>query len=232
MKKLSILLCLAVVLLSSLSLVACVKKTLPAATEQALIARASVGDHVIFGQYEQDNDVSNGKENIEWIVLDKTSDKALLISRYCLDNKAHYANGTYNGKLELWSGSLIRSWLNSQFINQAFSPEEKAFITNTSINDIDTGNVSDKIFLLSSTQVSSLFLSANERITSATPFAKAQGADGNWWTRSKPSYGTDVALLLRFVYVSYEGQMSTDGNNCVGGFTALGIRPALWISIR
>lgn len=42
-----------------------------------------VKDHVItFGAYEQDNDLTNGKEPIEWIVLDvdKKTNRALVIS--------------------------------------------------------------------------------------------------------------------------------------------------------
>ncbi len=44
-----------------------------------------VGDVIYFGSYEQDNNLSNGKEEIEWIVLAKENRKALLISKYALD---------------------------------------------------------------------------------------------------------------------------------------------------
>ena len=36
-------------------------------------------EYIFFGQYEQDNNTSNGKENIEWLVLDK-QDKIFLFS--------------------------------------------------------------------------------------------------------------------------------------------------------
>lgn len=39
--------------------------------EQHFMKKANVGDKVSFGKYEQDNQSSNGKENIEWIVLAK-----------------------------------------------------------------------------------------------------------------------------------------------------------------
>lgn len=39
---------------------------------------------VVFGSYEQDGDSGNGKEPIEWIVLDEQDDKLLVISKYCL----------------------------------------------------------------------------------------------------------------------------------------------------
>ena len=42
------------------------------------------GDHVFFGQYEQDNDLKNGPEPIEWLVLEDDGESILLLSRYCL----------------------------------------------------------------------------------------------------------------------------------------------------
>lgn len=41
-------------------------------------------DTVILGKYEQDGDESNGAENIEWIILEKKDDKALLLSKNVL----------------------------------------------------------------------------------------------------------------------------------------------------
>lgn len=46
---------------------------------------ANVGEYVTFGHYEQDNDESNGKEDIEWLVLEKEDDKVLVISKYVLN---------------------------------------------------------------------------------------------------------------------------------------------------
>ena len=39
-----------------------------------------VGDSILFGAYEQDNDTSDGKEKIEWIILKKEKDRAFLLS--------------------------------------------------------------------------------------------------------------------------------------------------------
>ena len=50
----------------------------------------TVGNIVAFGRYEQDNDLTNGPEPIEWIVLDVVDGektKALLLSKYGLDAK-------------------------------------------------------------------------------------------------------------------------------------------------
>lgn len=42
------------------------------------IKGAKVGDYITFGKYEQDNDESDGQEDIEWRVLDKQDNKILV----------------------------------------------------------------------------------------------------------------------------------------------------------
>lgn len=46
-----------------------------------------------FGHYEQDNDTDNGPEPIEWIILTQFGNRALLLSRDCLD--AQYFNDDF-----------------------------------------------------------------------------------------------------------------------------------------
>ena len=58
-----------------------------AKAEVKQIKSAKIGDYVKFGSYEQDNDESNGKEPIEWRVLDSKDGRKLLISRYALDSQ-------------------------------------------------------------------------------------------------------------------------------------------------
>ncbi len=129
-----------------------------------------VGNIVTYGHYEQDNDKSNGKEAIEWIVIkyDSESDKALLLSLYGLDALRFNAR-TYQG----WENSEIRSWLNDDFLNEAFTAEEQKGIAITTVKTGDNeewvtyaknrgwGNTTvsggkdtlDKVFLLSLEEV-------------------------------------------------------------------------------
>ena len=44
-----------------------------------------VGSMITLGHYEQDNDLTNGQEPIEWRVLNIEGDTVLLVSRYALD---------------------------------------------------------------------------------------------------------------------------------------------------
>lgn len=94
--------------------------------------KIAVGDIIKFGHYEQDNNTANGKEEIEWIVVEVQGNKAMLLSRYGLD--AHRFDAS---KYQGWAKSEMRSWLNSTFLNNAFTDaEQQAIITTT----VKTGN--------------------------------------------------------------------------------------------
>ncbi len=80
-------------------------------------------EFVTFGHYEQDNNESNGKEPIEWRVLDgqpASGGSLFLISEKILDIGVFDSEGDAN-----WSTSEIRVWLNDTFLNAAFSQEEQ-----------------------------------------------------------------------------------------------------------
>ncbi|MCR5846749.1 MAG: S-layer homology domain-containing protein [Lachnospiraceae bacterium] len=112
-----------------------------------------VGDIITFGKYEQDDNEANGKEDIDWIVLSVENDRMLLISQYALDNVPYHTS--YSDIT--WENSYIRNWLNDDFINTAFSEEERSIIPTVKLKnennpryDTPGGNdTEDKIFCLS-----------------------------------------------------------------------------------
>ena len=55
----------------------------------------TVGDYVLFGMYEQDNDETNGKEPIEWMILDMDDTHAFLLSRNTISHgkSVRFVNG-------------------------------------------------------------------------------------------------------------------------------------------
>ena len=78
-------------------------------------------DTIFFGKYEQDGNLENGPEPIEWIVLGIKENKALLVSKYILDFKEmHPYDEQFN-----WENSELRDWLNDDFFQKAFSYSEK-----------------------------------------------------------------------------------------------------------
>ena len=196
----------------------------------------SVGDSIFFGRYEQDNVLFNGEEAIEWYVLDvdKTNSRMLLISKYGLDNvKYNDKEASVN-----WDICTLRTWLNSTFINKAFSYEEQACIadsfvsaqSNPNYKGKDAGkDTTDKIFILSAAEADAYLKSDDTRICAATPYAEAQGVTNYYdlngacwyWMRN---FGIHHNWAMH-AYVS--GEWNYDG--CAVNRYDVAVRPALWI---
>lgn len=200
-------------------------------------AIAPVGSLIKYGKYEQDNDSSNGIEDIEWIILAKDDNKMLVISDKAIDCKPYhssYGNTT-------WEECSLRRWLNDTFVNEAFTTEEQEKILTTNVTadanpdyDTDAGNdTEDKVFLLSIEEVNRYFNNDSERQCVSTEYAKANGAytyeiDGAsncfWWLRSQGGYSNKSASVVNSDgTVSKYGNAVDDNRDCV--------RPAMWISL-
>lgn len=104
-------------------------------TAKVLTAEAEAGDRIIFGHYEQDNNTANGKEPIEWLVLkvDESTNRALLLSRYGLDARAYRPDAQDADDLLAWANSEMRGWMNSSFLNEAFTEAEQRLIAVTTV---------------------------------------------------------------------------------------------------
>lgn len=209
-----------------------------AAREAKLAPFRNAGSYVTFGNYEQDNNTGNGKEEIEWLVLeyDEANQKALLLSRYGLETKPY---NTTNISIT-WEDCTLRTWLNQDFLNTAFTAEEQQAIKITNVSNskgkgysgwsTNGGNdTQDKVFLLSYSEAfRKYFISDSERQTKPTEYAKAQGAyenskNGNywWWLRSPGSSQNYAAL------VNTAGSRSSKSVNTIGD----AVRPALWLDL-
>ena len=199
-----------------------------------LLSKAIPGDTVSFGKYEQDYDTSNGKEDIKWLVLDKKDDAVLVISKHVLEDKSFGRND------DTWETCSLRKWLNGDFINDAFSPEEqsKLQITNVSADknpkfDVDSGNATmDNIFLLSAPEAEKYFASDEARKADLYSSVSNMYRYDGWWLRTPgAALGADGKTYQRFgsMYVGSIGAISLSGNS--GGATN-GVRPAMWISLK
>lgn len=203
------------------------------------IKTAKVGDIVYFGTYEQDNNISNGKENIKWLVLAKENNRVLVISDKALDCQPYHPSWSD----VTWETCSLRKWLNSDFINSAFSDDEKSMIPTVTVSadknpkyNTNPGNATkDKVFLLSIVETEKYFTSAEARECILTEYAISNGAwtsdsytEGGkatcwWWLRSpgrNQSYAAGVGA-----YSSADEY----GNDVFCGDDA--VRPAMWISI-
>jgi len=189
--------------------------------------QSEIGDTVSFGNYHG---------STEWVVLGKTDSRLLLISKRCLDVKAyHYVKADVT-----WEKCSLRKWLNSDFIEIAFSPEEAALIAEVQIPasgnrkyGTDGGSDTlDRVFLLSVEEVEAYFYSDSARIAYATPYADGKrvaclrNSDPSWWLRT-PGKRADTAA---FVAGSIGGVLREKGQN-VDIPDLFAVRPALWIDL-
>lgn len=92
---------------------------------------------VKLGRYEQDADEQNGTEQIEWIVLESDGQKALVISKNIIDCRPY--NMGYAACN--WESSSIRKWLNSEFLEVAFTEGERMKILETFVPDVDPDSI-------------------------------------------------------------------------------------------
>lgn len=215
-------------------------------------------DTVTFGAYEQDGDLDNGKENIEWIVLDKKGNEYLLLSKYVLDY-CQFQKNKVDGASISWNNSEIRIWANNEFLNEAFSEDDKGHVIIKSIDNTinDYYNLrptEDKVFLLSIDEIIKYFGVKNENYdgdkinnyvkvneksrTFATSFARNRGviigAKNEMSTNGKIyscGYYTRSMRNSNNNQVSYINEIGADGFTSVyDAWKRFGFRPAVWVT--
>ncbi|MBO7183992.1 MAG: TIR domain-containing protein [Bacteroidales bacterium] len=195
-----------------------------------IIESCKVGSYITLGKYEQDNNLSNGAEPIEWLVLEIKNGKALVVSKYALEQR------TYNTTKEHvnWSTCSLRQWLNNDFLNTAFSDKEKALLSTTTVtadrnpsyNTSPGSSTQDKVFLLSITEANKYFTSNTARIGYATPYATKTDLTYRtcaWWLRTPGSQQHYAA------YVNVSGAIQNGGYAVISPVTC--VRPAMWIDL-
>ena len=171
------------------------------AVQEAFVLSVSVGETITFGSYEQDNNLSDGAEDIEWYAAAKADGKVLLVSTYCLDVVS------FGEETAAWEDSELNTWLNETFAKTAFTDEELEAVS--------------EVFILSSDEVKEYSACG---AAYATEYAKANGAavyaDGTslFWT-SDPASIFRCAQLISLV----------SGSSCADDFlSGIAVRAALW----
>lgn len=102
-----------------------------------------VGNTVLFGNYEQDDNIGNGLEPISWIVLKVEGNKSLLISEKALEFWIYDGNKNESdtSSPRKWEISYVRKWLNDDFLHIAFSQMEQDSIVMVKVpNNKEQGN--------------------------------------------------------------------------------------------
>ena len=198
------------------------------------LSSCQVGDTVVLGTYEQDGVSSNGAEAIEWVVLAKEDGRALLLSKYALDYRPY--NDDYDDVT--WATCDLRSWLNGEFYEAAFSAGEQALVAESDLTNPDNeeygtsggADTQDRVFLLSIDEVGQYLPTDEERVCLPTAQAVANGVWTNgdtgacdWWLRSP---GNDSRFAAGVYSV---GSVRSSGWRV--DFDADAVRPALWVNL-
>ena len=169
-----------------------------------------------FGRYPQ-----NG-ERIEWRVLERVDGKAYLISNKCVDFMFYNAD---TQDTVPWERCFMRQWLNTTFLNSAFSQEEKQrmFVFEADPNS----GIEDAVSLLSSSQVEHYLPNENSRVADATNYAKSnigksksQETSFEWWARGS-ILTSETVLPSGKISVRIDAKYNA---------TAFGVRPVICIA--
>ena len=195
----------------------------------------AVGNIVLFGTYEQDDNLENGAEPIEWIVLERDGENAFLLSKYALDAKP------YNDqeRRTTWEECTLRKWLNEDFLNTAFTEERLQIIQLRRIdNSIEEGtpvvegqnDTMDKVFLLSWKEAIKDY-----REDQDVRFCKVTQKVLNTGIKTEPLLGDCCAYWLRSIGPINDTEMVQDASWAdFLGVTRypVGVRPAIWINLN
>ena len=193
-----------------------------------------IGSELTFGHYEQDDDLTNGQEPIEWIVLDvdEANQKAFLLSKYSLETRVVYPERVPM----YWGASTLREWMNGEFLNAAFTAEEQERILTTTVTNENPhgmkgagADTEDKLYLLSHEEILHYFPEQSSRMAYATEHAKAQGCTigektgaCRWWLR------TTGARKMDMWGVRVDGRLTAYGMQDVDWPTNT-VRPVFWM---
>ena len=145
----------------------------------------------------------NGKP-IEWLVLKEEGLATLVISKDTIGK--YYFDGNSSNS---WAHSWLRTFLNNNFYEKAFTAEEKKEVVNAKLTDV--GNAKDNVFILSENEVSTLLSSENDDYT------RRHLEDCNYccWTRTPDDNCVKNGYIS--CWCSYEPDSDYQ------------VRPAMWI---
>lgn len=174
-------------------------------------------------------------EAIEWIVIDSKDDKALLWSRYCID--AHQFHDD-SGADATWETCSLRQWINTEFMQNAFSMTEQTHIAATILDNIDCGQTEDKLFILSAKDIEDYPETSLYLIGCPTVYAANRGLFVNsgelvpelagksqYWIRGHQTDG--MGFYADWIDSKGEIRHNMETNN-----ESVGVRVAFWYSFE
>ncbi|MBQ0065613.1 MAG: hypothetical protein KBT48_07585 [Firmicutes bacterium] len=206
------------------------------------VSKYSSGDTIRLGSYEQDGDLENGAEPIEWIVLNDEDSKVTLISQNILEletvltmnNEAQFFDSS-------WENSSERYWLNNEFIENAFTKEERDQIIETTLDNASysftlkgekestakENNTNDFVYSISVQEYEQFFEDVNKAIATPSQYVLNEMASFN--ENAQVAYNTRSCNdKNQFpIVINKEGKLVTYVPGVPG--VVIGIRPVITI---
>lgn len=164
---------------------------------------------------------------IEWQIMDIEDKAVLLVSKKVLD----YQQYNSSGKATTWEKCSLNKWLNTTFIEKAFSKTEKSFIKKNIIE-----GASNKIFILSYADAQNPKYGFSSDPTYNDPMRRTSGTD---FAVDSGSGGGMCRWILREDGIASQFHYALDGENegCIGEChgtvgisTYMGVRPAIRVN--
>ena len=185
-----------------------------------------VGQGITMGTYAD--------EPIHWTVREIVNGKALLISDGPIDCRKFNTEW----RSMTWEGCSLRKWLNGEFLEEAFTTEERSRIASVQNSNpaiprsgIDGGaDTSDMIFCLSLDEALKFFPTDEERIckpstqqASVRIWTWMENGASSWWLRTPGEQGWYAAFVGATGKINYFGDNITE--------ETIGVRLAMWVAL-
>lgn len=200
-----------------------------------MLTSASVGDTIVFGKFDIDEETA-GKEDLEWIVLEKKNNKLFVMSKYIVSRQRNSApDDSFNYS---WAKSDVRKWLHDEFAENAFDKESYQKILTTrvynykynTLNDIEQDPTEDKIFLPAVSELvkygmGTRGIGIHEQEKSRVAYLYNSSTPSTWFLRdtTEPEDGLCWVQETGRIIVHSAGGPDSD--------YGIGVRPVMWIEI-
>ena len=214
--------------------------------------REEAYETIIFGKFEQDGNIENGPEPLEWRILSEEDGKMLIMTDKAIVTGIQY----FGGKPGDWENSRVRKYLNEDFFNTALSFEEQNAVVFTPHYATGNGSLdpsfdqypdNDYIFLLSDDEIRKYLPNLEDRriTASASIFSGVEKIETYvvWMSRSNyeainmPGMTSEETLnnitnglkysTMKVLCVNPDGKFVSLPNH----ETNLGIVPSAWVSL-
>ena len=185
-----------------------------------------MGTTVNIGKYEQDNHAENGLEPIEWMILDVSEDgKAyFLMSRFLIDAVMFHEN---QSKVVPYQDRTLHVWLNGNFLNTVFTPQERNAIQSTQLDEVKTEAF---VFLPNKVEIDRYLVEAKYRVGTPTVAVAATGINPEH-EGSYAGYAAEPYWLRAYGSSSMQYYETTGVGVQWGSANGKrsGLRPAMWV---